>query len=140
MLTNFTVLFQSGLTPIFGAVLAGASQELVKMMIQYGADIVSHRFQRKTVLEVAQDRGFTHLFDLLNPANKIAPAEFSRLDFPFTFCAMCRSSEKALTPCSACNLVAYCSDDCKAKHWKVGKHQEICTVVLSRMGEDDEEE
>lgn len=123
----------------------GAPEELVSLLLAHGADIQSHRFQRKTASEVAAERGFTHLLHLLDPAKPPAPVEFKRLEFSFTFCANCRkvtndADGATLTPCGACGLVAYCSEECRIKHYKVGFHKDCCMAVLQRMDDDDDEE
>jgi hypothetical protein len=125
---------------MFAAVLEGASKQLVSLMLGYGGDIKSQKFQRKSAYEVASERGFTHLLPLLDLTLAVEHIVYSKVEFTFNFCAMCRKTDIALVPCQTCGLVAYCGDDCKAKHWKVGGHKDICNAVLSRMGEDEDEE
>ena len=132
---------QSGLTPIFGAVLEGSSQDLVALMVSRGANITSHTFQRKSALQVASERGFSHLLQVLDPVNQVEVVEFVKCNFTFNFCTMCRkSADVDLTPCETCGIVAYCSHECKANHWKVGGHKDVCMAVLTRMDGDDDEE
>lgn len=130
----------SGLTPALGAVLEGASKQLVSLMLAHGADIKTTRFQRKTPAEVATDRGFTHLVPLLDPSHTHPRADFVKADFSFNFCTTCRKTGVELSPCSACGLVAYCSSECRTRHYKVGGHADVCKAVMNKLGDEEDEE
>jgi hypothetical protein len=138
--TDYIFPAKSGLAPILAAVLEGAPKELILLMRSYGADIKSLRFQRKSAKEVAEERGFSHLGDVLDPEQPVAAKEFQKVAFTFDFCAMCRKQGLEFTPCGMCGLVAYCGEDCRAKHWKVGGHKDVCQEVLARQDEDEDEE
>lgn len=109
-------------------------------MLANGADVKNVQFQRKNAAQVAADRGHAELVPLLDASHPIPRAEFIKADFSFTFCTMCRKTATELQPCTTCGLVAYCSSECRTKHYKVGGHKDVCRAVMNRLGDDDDEE